>query len=291
MKQIIIIVCLIFPLAGFSQTEEDAKLMLRKRGNKEYSWHGVDSTTQKVIVENIWKKIYYKKNKGSEITKVNPSIILSFKGEKFFYTSEGKAIFSGDYSFDWKFLSTEFVEMGDYEIIDLIDNEYLVVESYLPTGRNGAYKSTHCRELYQRQNMTQADRIPNEKKATQMFTEIPHLEDTIITSSITGIWKQIYMYKIFTKINDLQKITFENSVEFKDGKFYRNYPKGTYKNVTGQYFINGVYLSFFSENGEDCSFKIINLFDNEYMVIEKTCILKNNKVQKPILRLLLKRIE
>ena len=295
MKYLYIMIYLILPLIGFCQTEEEIKSMLTS-SYKGYARYGINASTQKIIVENTWKRIYYynydKKIKIGKLTKANPFAVLAFDGKLFSYAFDGENIlFSGEYSFEDDFIYTGFVEMGDYKIIDLIDNEYLVVERYLPTGINGVYKRTHCRELYQRQIINQVDRIPNASKAKQMFTEIPHLEDTIIKVSIEGIWKQIYTYKNFTKINDLQKITFENTIEIKDGKFYRNYPNGTYENVSGEYFINGVHLSFFSENGEGTSFKLINIFDNEYMVIERICISKNNKVQKPILRLLLKRIE
>ena len=297
MKYIGIIVCLIFPLIGFSQAENEIKSMLTKRGYGGDSRYGVDSITQNIITENTWKTIYYysydKKVKDGKVTKANPSAVLTFRGEKFSYAYEGENIlFLGDYSFDWKFLCTGFIDMGDYEIIDLIDNEYLIVEEYLPMGKNGAYKSTHRRLLYQRQNMSQADRIPSGEKAKQMFTEESYLTDTnFVSSSIEGVWKQIYTYEYFTKKTNLERITFENSVKFQDGKFNRNYPNHAESNDSGQYSINGVNLSFLSESGNGYSLQIINIFDNEYLVIERMCILKKNKPQRPILRIMLKRTE
>jgi len=150
MKHICIIVGLIFPFTGFSQTEQKIKSMLVDYCHYP---HGLDSNTQKIILENSWENIYYCNNicLNKKPQKNNSYTILKFEGTFFSYLSEGREdlSFYGTCFFDRNFLYTDVDEMGAYKIINFINNEYLIVEKYLPMGRNGVYKSTHRRLLFQ----------------------------------------------------------------------------------------------------------------------------------------------
>ena len=300
-KYLYIVIFLIFPLMGFSQTEDEIKSMLTGRGY--YRFGGVDSATQKTIVENTWEKIYdydYNKKYG-KFKKSDLSSILTFEGDTFSYRycEKDSPIFHGKYEFNWNFLyyGDEFDESA-FEIIDLIDNEYLIVEKHLQMVRNKKrvdiykLKSTHHRELYQRQNMTQIDRMPHEKRAKQMLTAESQLEDTIIPSSIEKVWKLIYSYDN-NKIFKLEKITYEVTLELKDGKLYiNNYCSDMY--CTGQYIINGQILSYVLDTGYTYHYKFVNGgFNNEYLIMERIWNIERykNKPQRPISRMLFKRIE
>ena len=153
MKHICIIFCLLFPFIGFCQTEKEAKTMLTKRN---YSFT-VDSSIQKIIVENTWKRIYYYDIKSfrKKMHTINSNQTLRFEGEIFF----DEPYFSGTYFFNKNFLYTDIDEMGAYKIINFINNEYLVVERYIPMGRNGKYKSSHRRTLFQIQSKIKVKKL------------------------------------------------------------------------------------------------------------------------------------
>ena len=298
-KYLYIVIFLIFPLMGFSQTEDEIKSMLTGRGY--YRFGGVDSATQKTILENTWKKIYdynYNKKYG-KLRKSDLCSVLTFEGDTFSYRycEKDSPIFHGKYWFNWKFLYYgDELDESAFEIIDLIDNEYLVVEKHLQMVRNkkrvNIYrrKSTCHRELYQRQNMTQADRIPNERKAKQMLTAESESE-IIIPSFIDGVWKMIYDYDNFMIFKNLERTT-DNMLEFKDSNLYiYNYNCDRYD--TGRYFIDGVILTFVMEDGEKYFFKVLNIFSKEYLIVERIWNIQRykNKPQRPISRHLYKRIE
>lgn len=163
MKHICKIICLIFPFIGFSQTEKEVKSMFTD------SYHKVDSTIQEIILENTWKYVYYydyDKKTENNLKKINSSSVLKFENG-FFYDN----VFSGKYFFNKNFLYLYgytygySIECPSYKIISLIDNEYLVVEEYLPQWKErylikvdfaprkkaNNYKSTHRRFLLQMQ--------------------------------------------------------------------------------------------------------------------------------------------
>jgi len=233
---------------------------------------------------------YYKRKvKKGRLQKDDLSSTLAFKGDTLYYTHREAAspTFSGIYRFlgGGEFLLTEYCtvdgynynyiygrdSMGCYRIIDLIANEYLIVEQYLPMviekRRGTIYDniSTRRRILYQRQNMREEDRIPTDITAKQMLKEESHLVDTAFSpSSIEGVWKLIYEY-------DRKKIQrlFESTLELKKGKYYFNACNcDCNENDSGQYSNNGMVLSFSSEDGEKYYYKIKNVFDNEYLVME-----------------------
>jgi hypothetical protein len=288
MKQIrIIAVCLIFPLIGFSQIEKEAKTMLTSSQQK------VNADMQKMIVGNTWKMIY--RYGGKSMEKINTHNVLTFKEEEFFFSllnknQEPEILFSGIHFFDKNtLLLYDYEKSPDcphYKIINLIDNEFLVVEVYLKTEKKDDYKSANQRILYQRQNMKATDRVFTEKKAEMMLKEEP--QDTQFTaSSAAGVWQMIYTYGDFlTNYMDLQPITSGNTLELKeDGAFYRTYPSNMNENDTGRYFVNGIQLSLYSEEGREYIYNIINLFDGEYMVTERVLVQQSkNKTQRFLYR-------
>jgi len=149
---------------GFSQTEKEVKSMLMVY---RHFYNELDSITQKIILESTWNKVYFcdKKLFCGKLNKINSYSILKFEGEKFFFISfdenknPQKTIY-GKYFIDGRFLFLYFInsninnpENTHYEIINLIDNKYLVVEMwYYKERKNGStFKSTHRRLLLQKQ--------------------------------------------------------------------------------------------------------------------------------------------
>jgi hypothetical protein len=245
-----------------------------------------------------------KKSEDERLKKYDLSSTLTFKRDTFYYThhEDTNRIFSGTYSFNGTFLDTEceesgynykYDEIGAYQIIYLTGNEFLIVEQYLPRVRERRYVtvhdmvSTNRRILYQRQNMTQADKIPNYATAQRMLDEESHLDNiNFVSSSIEGIWSLIYMdRKKYT-----HEVITENILDFKNGVFYEN----VCDYDTGQYSVDGMILSLFYKNGEEYYYKIINIFDNEHLVVEYIWNIKRykkkNKTQKPLIRYMYKRI-
>jgi len=255
----------------------------------------IDLAMQKMITENVWKSIYFYEN--NKLEKVSSPNFLRLEDEEFFITAienqKTETPFLGRYFFDKNFLFLhdyfKSLECPQYKIINLIDNEYLVVEVFLFTGKNDAYKSTNRRVLFQRQNMTAADRVFNEKRASLMLKEEPHGDTTYTLSAVEGRWKMIYTYGDFLNAQkDLHKITAGNILVMKDGAFHRIYPNNVNENDTGRYFIDGTRLSLFSEIGKEYVYDIVNIFDDEYMVTEMVYI--KGKGQKTTQRFLYKRV-
>jgi hypothetical protein len=162
MKYLCVIVCLIFPFLGFGQTEKEIKSMLT---DYRHFHNELDSITQKIILENAWNTVYScnKKLFWCKPKKNNSYSILKFEGEKFFLISfdenknSPKTIY-GNYIIDGRFLMKYFIksninhpENTHYEIINLINNEYLVVElwHYKERKNGNTFKSFHRRLLYQ----------------------------------------------------------------------------------------------------------------------------------------------
>jgi len=290
MRQIGIIVCLVFPFIGYCQVGNEIKSMFTAQPHK------IDTSTHRIILDNVWKRIYYYENKKLE--KINSHSTLQFKDEEFsiiwLKNQNVETPFSGRYYFDKNFLYLydyyKSPECPQYKILNLIDNEFLVVEIYLTAGKKDAYKTTNRFVLYQRQNMTLSDRIFNEKRALLMLKEEP-LGYTDYTSSVVeGRWKMIYTYGDFlNEQKNLHEITSGNTLVMKDGAFHRIYPNNVNENDTGRYFIDGTRLSLFSEIGKEYTYEIVNIFDDEYMVTEMVYI--KDKTQKTTQRFLYKRMK
>jgi len=319
------IICLLFPFMGFSQTKvtdgdyyredfavQKAKEMLTS--SRQYRFWGIDSTTQKTIVENKWKLMYeYDKTFLKMPLKAESNRLIFVDGNFFLIYPKNpereKPNLTGKYFIDGDYLlllrDTDDITNSEniiYEIINLIDDEFLVVEVHYYSWKTATVtdsrnpllfskektviklEKTHRRLLYQRLNMG----ILNEEKAKQLFEEKPQIEDTNLTSSsIEGAWKMIYRYDMYGKkpIFNLQK-TYGSILDFKDGKFHHDYPYDSELNYSGQYAIgkgqysivgvpystNGIHLSLIVEGRENYYYNIINIFDNKYMVMEKVCI-------------------
>jgi transcriptional antiterminator Rof (Rho-off) len=125
-----------------------------------------------------------------------------------------------------------------------------------------------------------------------MFTEKSYLEDTIIPSSIEGVWQVIYRYDDLMGIfKYAEKITYNTTLEFKENRLCINkYDCDDYDTV--QYVINRLILSYVLENGEKYYFKVINIFNNEYLVMETIRNIQRykDKTQRPYARFLFKRV-
>ena len=286
MRHLGIVICLALPLIGHGQ--ETIKLMFTTLPRK------LDFYDQKIITENTWKRVYYYEN--NRVEKIKTNSILRFNSEEFFDIAiddnqKQEMQFSGTYLFDKNFLCLydyKTVECPRYKIINLVDNEYLIAEIYMPVGKANAYKTTNRFVMFQRQNMTSADRVFNEKRALMMLKEEPQANANFTSASVQGIWKMLYHYGDLTQ-NELHKITARNTMELKmDGVFYRTYPNNPSENDTGRYFINEQNLSLFSEIGREYVYKIVNIYDNEYLVTEMSVIRDNG--QKSVQRFLYRRI-
>jgi hypothetical protein len=289
MKQIGIIVGLIFPFIGYSQVENEIRSMLTVQSSK------IDTATHRVIAENVWKTIYFYEN--NQLEKIGSPNFLRLEDEEFFITlpenQKTETAFLGRYYFDKNFLFLydyfKSPECPQYKIISLIDNEYLVVEVFLFTGKNDAYKTTNRRVLFQRQNMPAADKVFNEERAMLMLKDEPLGEANYTSSTVEGVWKMIYTYGDFLKPQkELYKITAGNILNMKDGAFHRIYPNNVNENDTGRYFIDGTCLSLFSEIGKEYVYRIVNMFDDEYLVTEMVYI--KNKGEKTTQRFLYRRM-
>jgi hypothetical protein len=155
MKYLCVIVCLILPFIGFSQTKEEIKLMLTDYCHYR---HGIDSNTQKIILENAWQWMYYynKKLSANNVEQINEKSALTFERDSFLIISleDYKVAHFGKYFFNKNFLFLLFgaKENTAYKIINLIDDEYLIVELY-SAKKKGTFKSSksiHRRLLLQK---------------------------------------------------------------------------------------------------------------------------------------------
>ena len=292
------IICWAVPFVG--QAQEVIQSMFGATSRR------IDFYDQKIITENVWKRVYYYENNQVEGVKENR--ILRFNSEEFFEIAidekqKQEILFSGTYLFDKNMLClydyTENFYQNDanlrkqlqcprYKIINLIDNEYLIAEIYIPESKAGNYKTTNRLVLFQRQNMKWTDRVFNDRQALIMLSEKPQETAKYTVSSVQGIWKMLYHHGDLTQ-NELYKITSRNTMELKsDGVFLRTYPNDTSENDAGRYFINGQNMSLFSEVGREYVYRIVNIFDNEYLVTEMAVVKEGG--QKSVQRFLYRRM-
>ena len=286
-KRLCVVFCFLLPLVG--QGQDVIKSMFVAVPRK------IDFYDQKIISENTWKKVYvYESN---QVVKIMTNNILRFNSEEFFDVAidenqKQEVLSSGTYHFDKNFLflyDYKVLQSPRYKIVNLLDNEYLIVEIYMPAGNGSTYKTTNRMVMFQRQNMKLTERVFNEKLALTMLTEEAQANAKITVASVQGIWKMLYHYGDLTQ-NELHKIMAKNTMELKsDGVFARTYPNKPSENDAGRYFINGQNLSLFSEVGREYVYRIVNIFDNEYLVTEMAVVRDNG--QKVVQRFLYKRIE